>query len=597
MDVFLRLITYVRPHLASVSIGIAATLVMIVLEAVQPLLMREVIDDILTPYFSDGAYVGNNFTDNQTASDLHQLQFYALLLLGVYILRTFFSFINRYLLSRVGQEILFDLRIQVYDHLQHLGLKFYNDRSTGEIMSRVTADVESLQNTVTDTIERILVNVSTILIYGGILFSLNWELALITLAPLPIYSALIILYNRKVRPYYTMARERIADISALLQDNLSGIRVIKCFAREDHELGRFTQRCKAFLDVNITLIKIRVAFFPAARLVISLGPLLILLFGGKQVMSGTLTIGTLFAFQNFLWRFYGPVESLTRINDTIVRAAASARRVFEVLDTQPEINDAPNAEVFKRLEGQVEFENVSFAYEHGPPVLSDVSLVAKSGQLIGLVGPSGAGKTTIVNLICRFYDPDAGTIRIDGHDLKDKQRASLRSQIGMVLQEPFLFNGTLRENVAYGKLNATEDDVINAAMMANAHDFICGFPDAYDTRIGERGVRLSGGEKQRVSIARAILNDPRILILDEATSSVDTETEMLIQKALEHLMQGRTTFAIAHRLSTVRRADCLYVIDHGRVVESGTHAHLLTTGGLYAHLCDMQFALADTDGS
>ena len=592
-DVFLRLITYIRPYLGRVIIGIGATLVVIALEAVQPLLMREVIDNILTPYFSDGHYIGNDFLDDRIASDFDLLQFYALILLGIYILRTFFGFINRYLLNRVGQEILFSLRVQVYDHLQHLGLRFYNDRSTGELMSRVTADVESLQNTITDTLERVLLNVATILIFGSILFGLSFELALITLAPLPMYSVLILLYNHKVRPYYTMARERIADISALLQDNLSGIRVIKCFAREGHELSRFTQKCKAFLDISITLIKIRVAFFPLARLIISMGPLLILFFGGRQIILGDLTIGTLFAFQSYLWRFYGPVESLTRINDTIVRAATSARRIFKILDTQPEIKDAPNARAFARLDGRVEFQNVGFAYERGPAVLNDVSFAVQPGQLIGLVGPSGAGKTTLINLICRFYDPDAGTVRVDGRDLKTMQRASLRGQIGMVLQEPFLFNGTIRENIAYGKLNATEDDIINAAMMANAHDFVCNFPDAYDTHIGERGVRLSGGEKQRISIARAILNDPRILILDEATSSVDTETEMLIQKALERLMAGRTTFAIAHRLSTVRRADCLYVIDHGKIVESGTHAQLLASDGLYAHLCDMQFALAE----
>ena len=278
-----------------------------------------------------------------------------------------------------------------------------------------------------------------------------------------------------------------------------------------------------------------------------------------------------------------------------MRAAASARRVFEILDTQPDIKDCENPHGLGRLDGRVEFQDVSFAYENGPPVLNDISLIAEPGQLIGLVGPSGAGKTTIINLICRFYDPDSGGILVDGHNVKDVQIRSLRSQIGMVLQEPFLFNGTVRENIAYGKLNATEEDVIQSAIMANAHDFICGFSDAYDTRIGERGVRLSGGEKQRISIARAILNDPRILILDEATSSVDTETELLIQTALERLLAGRTTFAIAHRLSTVRRADCLYVIDHGEVLESGTHAALLARDGLYARLCDMQFALEDKE--
>lgn len=595
MQVFLRLLHYIKGYRGRVAAGIAATIVIIGLDSVQPLVMRYVIDDVLTNYWSGKTFIGGDFGESRVAEDLTLILWLTGALFGLYVVRAVLNVAGDYLLQATGQDILFDLRTEVYDHLQKLSLRFYNSRSTGEIMSRVTSDVESLQNTATDTVQRILVDVSTLIILGGLLFTLDWRLAAFTLAPMVVYGAMIVAYNRKIRPLYTLVRERLADISAILQDNITGIRVIKCFAREDHELERFIDYCRRFLSTNIRIIRARVAFFPLTRLVISLGPLAIIYFGGSQVLRGTLTIGTLVAFQSYLWRFYRPVGSLTRINDRIIRATASARRVFELLDTSPDISDRPDAVAPGRIDGQVELDGVTFGYDNGPHVLKNVTIEARPGQLVGLVGPSGAGKSTIINLICRFYDPDEGVVRVDGTDVRTLQLREMRKQIGLVLQDPFLFNGTIRENIAYGRLDAGPDEIIEAAVAANAHDFICSFRDGYDTRIGERGVRLSGGEKQRLSIARAILNDPRILILDEATSSVDTETEVLIQNALNRLLEGRTTFAIAHRLSTVRRADRLYVVDRGEIIETGTHGELLAAGGLYAHLCDIQFALEDTD--
>jgi ATP-binding cassette subfamily B protein len=345
------------------------------------------------------------------------------------------------------------------------------------------------------------------------------------------------------------------------------------------------------LDANINAVRLKMRFLPAMGFVTSMGGIFIWWVGGRQVLSGTLTLGILTAFTGYMWRFYGPVRSILSLNDTLQQAAAAAERVFGILDMQPDVQDAYKARALDRVEGHVQFDGVTFGYSAGEKVLRDINLEAHPGELIGLVGPSGAGKSTLVNLLCRFYDTDEGAIRIDGQDVRDIQMKSLRNHIGIVLQETFLFHGTIKENIAYGKPDAKEEEVIDAAEAANAHRFIMDFPDAYDTHVGEKGVRLSGGEKQRISIARAILRNPKILILDEATSSVDTETEMLIQQALERLLEGRTTFAIAHRLSTVQDADRLVVLVDGRIVETGKHEDLLAQGGVYSRLCRMQSGL------
>ena len=366
------------------------------------------------------------------------------------------------------------------------------------------------------------------------------------------------------------------------------MRVVKAFAQERREVDKFEKRSAVLLAGELQVAKLRSLFSPTMSFLTSIGTLIIWWVGGHKVLGGELSLGDFVAFTGYMWQFYGPVESLCRLNHRFQRAATSAERVFETLDTQPDVVDQPGARAISRIEGRVEFRGATFAYDTGKPVLKDIDLVVEPGEMIGLAGHSGAGKSTLINLIARFYDVEEGAVLIDGHDIRDVELKSLRNQIGVVLQEPFLFNGTVGDNIAYGHPEATLDEIVAAAKAAHAHDFILDLPDGYDTMTGERGVRMSGGERQRVSIARAILRDPRILILDEATSSVDTETEVKIQEALERLIQGRTTFAIAHRLSTLRHADRLLILEKGGIAEIGTHDELIEADGIYAKLCRMQ---------
>jgi ABC-type multidrug transport system fused ATPase/permease subunit len=421
----------------------------------------------------------------------------------------------------------------------------------------------------------------------------------LTLFPVPILAVALRVFNTRVRPIYRHIRDRLGDINAELQDNISGIRVIQAFGQERHELDRFTQRSTSYYEERVKGIRYWSTFFPAMGFVASLGTIIVLGFGAYRVVSGALTLGGLVAFISYVASFYEPINRLVEVDNTVQQAIAAGERVFELLDTEPEIEDAPDAIELPALQGAVTFEGVSFRYGMGDSstgseqreVLRNVSFKMQPGEVVALVGPSGAGKTSIANLIPRFYDPVSGRVTVEGYDVRKVKLASLRKQVSVVLQDTFLFNGTVRANIIYGKPDASEEEMIAAAEAAYAHEFIMDLPQGYDTEIGERGVKLSGGQKQRLALARAILTDPRILILDEATSSVDAEAEYLIQRALEKVLEGRTALVIAHRLSTIRHADKIIALEDGRIVEVGDHGELLARGGLYSQMYRRQYDL------
>jgi len=514
------------------------------------------------------------------------------LLMGVHVSRAVIGVARSYVMQWLGNRLLFDMRVRLFNHLQMLPLAYYNQKPTGQIMSRVTNDVTRIQNFIVEGFQEILVNVLTIILIAIILLSMNPVLFAWAMAPIPIIIISTVLFGRHIHLLYHRIWRRVATISAILGDTIPGIRVVKSFAQENRESQRFTGYSQDLFSQQMRAVKLRSAFFPFLGLMTGLGSILIFGVGGYMVLNGDATLGTLMAFTAYLWQLYMPIQRFGMISNRLQQCETSAERVFEVMDTEAEALGDESGHVLSPVQGRVEFRDVRFAYEPGKYALNGVSFVVEPGEMIGLVGPSGAGKSTLVQLIMRFYEVDEGQILIDDVDVMDLALRPYREQIGVVLQEPYLFKGTVWENIAYAKPDATADEVIAAARAANSHDFIMKMPDGYDTVIGERGQSLSGGERQRISIARAVLRAPRILILDEATDSVDTETEMLIQRAIEHLVKGRTTFAIAHRLSTLRKADRLIVLERGELAEMGTHNELLHTGGLYSRLCRLQSELS-----
>jgi subfamily B ATP-binding cassette protein MsbA len=574
MKVFLRLVKYLKPYWRWVVMSVVCLLLLTILNLLPPLFQKQIIDDV----------VGKRLLD--------RLPVLTLALIGVYASTHFLRSVDLYLRHVLGERFILDLRVLLYDYLQRLSISFFENRQTGEIMSRLTNDVNALEDFVTHSVGFLIVDLLRLVGTAIILFALDWQLALSTLLPVPILAVALRLFNTRVRPIYRRVRDRLGDINAELQDNLSGIRVIQAFGQERHELDRFTQRSSQYYEERVKGIRYWSTFFPAMGFVASLGMVIVLGFGTYRVFNGALTLGGLVAFISYVASFYEPINRLVEVDNTVQQAIAAGERVFEMLDTVPEIEDAPDAFELPAIHGAVTFEGVSFRYGTGEEVLRDVSFEMQPGQVVALVGPSGAGKTSIANLIPRFYDPVRGRVTVDGYDVSRVKLASLRQQVSVVLQDTFLFNGTVRANIIYGRPDAGENEMIAAAQAAYAHEFIANLPEGYDTEIGERGVKLSGGQKQRLALARAILTDPRILILDEATSSVDAEAEYLIQQALEKALEGRTALVIAHRLSTIRHADKIIALEDGHIVEVGDHRQLLARGGLYSQMYRRQYDLA-----
>ena len=541
-------------------------------ELVPPWLIKIVIDDVIQ------------------AGKTQLLAVVFLGLCGAYVLRNVCSSTRIKLNNSLEQQIVHDLHVQVFGALQRLSISFFENRPTGEVMSRVLNDTEHMQRIFVDGLEEIITAGLTLVGIMTVLFWLNWKLALLALVPIPILVVAAVAFTGRIHGHYRKIRKGSAELNALLQDSLAGIRETMGFNRQPYEEDRFGRKSDQCRRDTLKAMYLWSYYSPGMMLIGSLGAALVLWHGTQEVLQQHLSVGELVMFVSYLGLFYVPINQIHSVNHMLQHALAASERVFEVLDIVPDVKDQSGVQSpVPRLRGEIEFHRVWFHYRADAPILRDVSLFVKAGERVALVGPSGAGKSTTLKLMTRFYDVTEGAITIDGYDIRQMPLAFLRSQIGLVQQEPFLFNGTVRENILYGNLSASQADVEGAAKAARAHEFIATLPEGYDTWIGERGVKLSVGQRQRVSIARVLLKDPPIVMFDEATSNIDTETEVKIREALDELTRGRTTIVIAHRLSTVHGMDRIIVLEHGRVVEDGPHEVLIARGGVYAGLYEAQF--------
>ncbi len=572
MKNYVRLLGYIKPYIGRLIEAIICIIIAAGANLYLPWIIKDMIDKVLAE------------------KDMQMLNVISIGIVVTFFIRGIFYYGQSYLVSFVGQRVIIDVRDVLFKKFQRLPLSYFDRHQTGEIMSYITNDVAVLQNALVDRLIELVTESSIFVGSLVMMVLLDWKLSLLTLITVPLVGQAMKIFGRKLKSSGTVIQERLADITATMQESIAAVRVVKSFGREDFEIERFHRQNELNFRAEMKNNQLMSLLTPTVEFLAALAVTVIVWFGGYEVVNGVITAGALVAFLTYAVNLANPVKRISRVYGAIQKAMAGADRVFAIMDLPETIANHPDAKELPPVKGEVVFDDVTFAYKEGANALSHVSLAASPGQMVAFVGPSGAGKSTIANLIPRFYDVSSGAIRIDGYDVRAVTMESLRRQIGIVPQETMLFSTTVRENIRYGRLDATEEEIVQAAKDANAHDFIMALPKGYDTKIGERGLNLSGGQRQRIAIARAILKDPRILILDEATSALDTESEKIVQAALDRLMVGRTSFVIAHRLSTVFNADQIYVIDGGRIHEHGTHEELLAAGGIYSNLYNIQFS-------
>jgi subfamily B ATP-binding cassette protein MsbA len=587
----LRIGDLLRPHWKALVAALIAAIGEGGTNLLQPWPLKIVVDNVLHSQSVHGhGWLNHQIVSISGGDPLTVLKIAAGAALVIAVVSALCSYLEKYLTTSVGQWVMHDLRRTLYSHIQKLSLSYHDHKQTGDLISRVTSDIDAIQSFITSGLLGALVDSLTLAGMVGVMFYINWRFTLIALSVAPVLAAVVYSYTRRIKKASREVRKKEGEIVSVIQEVLSSIRVVKAFAREDYEQRRLEEESLESVEIALRARSLKAKLSPLVEILVAVGTSMVLWFGARMALNGMLSAGTLIVFIFYLGKMYKPMQDLSKMTDSYSKAAVGYERIREILDTNREVRDMPGARPARPFQGRIEFENVFFRYEPATPILSDVSFRIEPGQTAALVGPTGAGKTTIVGLIPRFYNADSGSIKIDGRDIRGFTQKSLRQQISFVLQETILFHGSIWYNIAYGKPGASRLEILRAAEMANAHEFIEKMPDGYNTIVGERGVTLSGGQRQRIAIARAVIRNSPILILDEPSSGLDASSEKLVFEALDRLMEGKTSIVIAHRLSTIRRADIILVVKDGRIVERGRHEQLLSLGGLYAQLYELQFS-------